>query len=315
MNLVLAGERKIGGRTPARYLSILGVAAALAFAGNPVHAADPQRDGTPVSAVPAVPGGDIFGFSASADVGKVGDHGGGIELDGAIGKRFGNYKAFGQKYYYERVIAPNTSLGVGVFTAWHSVRNLPAEPINRNALQFDGASFELGYRVFERSIGNPFSLKVAVEPRWARLTGGGRHTNALGGELKFALDAVIVPGKLYWAGNLVLGAARERDVEVHSRHATVSQLKISNAVTYQFSERVFAGAELTYLQAHNGFFGRVAGRALFLGPTLFVKIHDKASLNITVAPQIAGRARGAPMTLDLDNFTRAISRVKLAVEF
>ena len=283
----------------------LALAGAVALAAGAAAAAN----------VPQVPGGDIFGFSASADAGKPGDHGGGIEFDGAIGKRFGHYRVFGQKYFYERVIAPQTSLGIGVFTAWHSIRNLPAEPINRDSVQFDGASFELARRFVERSAGNPFSFKIAIEPRWARLTGGGRHTNAFGAELKLVFDAVIIPGMLYWAGNIVLAAARERDPEVHSQYSTGSQVKVSNALTYQFSERVFTGAELTYLRAYSKFFAQSNGQAWFLGPTLFVKIHDKASLNVTIALQIAGRARGTPMHLDLDNFTRMISRVKLAVEF
>ncbi|MCC2096695.1 MAG: hypothetical protein KDJ29_07370, partial [Hyphomicrobiales bacterium] len=131
-----------------------------------------QSSGPAPAAVADVPGGSIFGFTSGADVGKVGDHGAGIELDGSFGSRGGSLKVLTQKYSYERVIAPNTSLEIGVFTAWHSVRNVPAEPINRNAFQFDGIGFELAHRLVERSAGNPFSVKIGIEPRWARLTGG-----------------------------------------------------------------------------------------------------------------------------------------------
>lgn len=93
----------------------------------PASAADPSL--APAASRPAeVPGGDIFGFTAGTDVGDVGDHGIGFELDGAFGKRGGRYRVLAQKYAYERVIAPNTSFGIGFFTAFHSIRNVPAEP-------------------------------------------------------------------------------------------------------------------------------------------------------------------------------------------
>ncbi|MGE3644928.1 MAG: hypothetical protein AB7F96_13850 [Beijerinckiaceae bacterium] len=293
---------------------ILAIAAGLVLA-PPAFAADPAQEQKADTAIAEVPGGDIFGFTSGTDVGKVGDHGGGIEFDGSYGARGGSLKVLSQKYFYERVIAPNTTLGLGVFTAWHSVRNVPAEPINRSDFQFDGLSFEIGHRLIERSATNPFAVKIALEPRWARLTGGGRHTNAYGGELKFFVDAAVVPGKLYWAGNLVFDYGVERDPEMKTKYSRGSGLKLSNALSWQFSEALFAGVEVTWLAAFDGFYGKYAGQAVFAGPTLYWKFAKNASLNLTVAPQLAGRAKGVPMTLDLDNFERAVSRVKLAVDF
>lgn len=263
----------------------------------------------------AIPGGDIFGFTSASGVGEVGEHGIGVEFDGAIGKRGGRYRVFSEKFGYERVIAPDTTFGVGLFTAYHSIRNVPAEPIDRNGFQFDGLSFELGHRFVAPSATNPFGFKMAIEPRWARLTGGGRHTNAYGAELKFITDAVVVPDTLFWAGNLVLDAGSERDPDIRADWSTGSGAKLSTALAYQVQPGFLIGVEATYLRAYDDFFGRFAGDAVFLGPTIFYKLSDNAALNATIAPQIAGNANGAPGRLDLDNFERMVTRVKFSMDF
>lgn len=149
----------------------------------------------------------------------------------------------------------------------------------------------------------------------ARLNGGGRHADSFGAELKFITDAVVIPDKLFWAANLVLDLGTERDPVLKSKYSTGSGVKVSSALTWQFSPRVFAGVEATYLHAFDKFFARRAGHALFAGPTLFIKLSENASFNATVAPQIAGRAVGVGRTLDLDNYERLMSRVKLSVDF
>ena len=274
-------------------------------------------DDKPKPAFPQVAGGDIFGFTAPTDIGSPGDHGGSIEVDGNLGKRDGRYQNFTQKYGYERVFAENWSLGVAFFTAWHGVRNVTVAPINRSMFQFDGASFEIGHRLIERSATNPFAFKIALEPRWARLDDGGRHSEAFGAELKFITDAVIVPEKLYWAGNLVLAYDNARNPEIKSKWQPSSEVKVSQALTIQVAETFLIGAEATYLAAFDGgAFNKFTGHAVFLGPTIYWKIADKVSLNATVAPQIAGRNIATPgQKMDLDNYTRMMTRFKLSVEF
>lgn len=262
-----------------------------------------------------VPGGDIFGFTGAAGVGEVGDHGVGFELDGAFGKGRGQYRMLTQKYAYERVIAPNTSAAIAFFTVYHSIDRRSRRRGDTHAFQFDGMGFEIAHRLVERSATNPFSFKIALEPRWARINGGGRHAESWGAELKFIADAVVIPGKLFWAGNIVLDVGAEEEIGRRHRHATGAGVKISSALTWQFSPRVFAGVEATYLHAFEKIFARRGGHAVFAGPTLFVKLSDKASLNATIAPQIAGRAVGMRGRFDLDNYERLISRVKLTVDF
>lgn len=277
--------------------------------------AEPATSGD-APAVPQVAGGDIFGFTSSSDIGSPGDHGGALEMDGAFGKRDGRYHVLTQKLAYERVIAENWSLGFAFFTTYHNLRNVTVAPINRTSAQFDGLNFEIAHRLVERSAGNPFSFKIAFEPRWSRLDDGGRHSESFGVELKFITDAVVIPDKLYWAGNLVLASGTSRDPDL-AKYAPSSEIKLSNALAMQMSKDLLIGVEATYIATFDGgAFNHHTGHAIFLGPTLFWKVSEKIALNATIAPQIAGRALASPgLRYDLDNFTRMMSRVKLAVEF
>ena len=131
-----------------------------ALAVGLAQAAEPGAPGSQPS-FPEVAGGDIFGFTAPTDTGDPGAHGAGFELDGAFGKRGGRYNVLTQKWAYERVIAENWSLGLAMFTAFHSLRNVPGM-LNRSAFGFDGLGFEIGHRLIERSATNPFAFKIAI---------------------------------------------------------------------------------------------------------------------------------------------------------
>ena len=100
-----------------------------------------------------------------------------------------------------------------------------------------------------------------------------------------------------------------------SRYVAGSGVKLSSALTYQIQPAFLVGFEATYLHAFDGLFGRSVGHALFLGPTLYFKISEQAALNLTVAPQLGGKAKGGAGALDLDNYERAITRVKFSMDF
>lgn len=263
------------------------------------------------------PSGDIFGFTSPSEIGSPGDHGISVEFDGEWGKRDGRYRALTQKYGYERVIANNWSLGVAFFTAWHNIRNVTVAPINRSAIQFDGFGMEIGHRLIERSPTNPFALKVALEPRWARLDDGGRHSEAFGAELKFIVDRPVLQDRLFWAANAVLAYDNARNPDFRGKWAASSEFKLSEALTYKLSDTLLVGVEATYVASFDGgAFNKFTGHALFAGPTIFWKPSKDVSLNATIAPQIAGRNTATPgQRFDLDNYSRMMTRVKLSVDF
>jgi hypothetical protein len=100
------------------------------------------------------------------------------------------------------------------------------------------------------------------------------------------------------------------------RNGIASATNVSGALAYQATERVLVGVEARYLTIFSGaFMNEFAGHAVFAGPNLFLKLSDSAALNFAWTPQLAGRAKGVPASLDLDNFERHQFRLKFAASF
>jgi hypothetical protein len=259
--------------------------------------------------------GDIFGFTSATDTGGVGDRGLGLEIDGLLGSRDGRYRYVTQKLEYSYTFADNWSVAASVFGALHNIRNVTVIPGNVSSYRFDGFSFEVRHRLIERTAAQPFAVTIAAEPRWARVDGEGVRADAMGVEMKVQIDAPITD-RLFWAMNANVSTAGEQN-EATGRWSSASGSTLSTALAYSFADgKVFLGAEARWLQSYEDtFFGRRTDYAVFVGPALLVKLSDKASVNATFQPQVAGRDTAVAKNLDLRPFDRSLFRLKLAVGF
>lgn len=265
--------------------------------------------------VPDVPGDDIFGFSTPTDVGNPGDISIANENDGRSGKRAGSYRALNTKYELGYTFAPDWWVGLSAFGAFNLVRNVPGIA-DMGRINFDGMSFEIMHRLVRRSQTSPFAVAASIEPRWGRIDGtSGMTSQAVNVAFKLFVDAVVVPDQLFWAGNLTWAPQRAEDPNDRSRWLSSSSLLVSSAITYQISPFLFVGVEARYLGHHHSLLPTSeAGRAVYVGPTLWWKATDKVAFNATFQPQVAGRSTDNPtLRLDLDNFERAQFRAKLVI--
>jgi hypothetical protein len=263
---------------------------------------------------PTVGNDDIFGYTTATELGDAGDTEFANENDGRVGKRQGSYGALNSKYEFSYVINPDWWVAASAFLAWNNVRNVTGFP-NKNTFDFDGFSTEVAHRVITRSETNPWAVTLSVEPRWSRIDGeSGFRADAFGFEAKVFVDRVLVPDTYYWAANAVWAPQWSRDPFNPGNNLIGSTATLSTAVTWQFSPGWYVGAEARYFAN----FARIVpdhlqGQALYVGPTILWKVNEKVSLNATFQPQIWGRSESTPgMALDLDNFERAMFRVKLA---
>lgn len=288
---------------------------------TPLAAADLQSNSrapaapiTPEAQAIEVPG-DIFGFTSATGIGSVGDLGTALESDGRFGKRTGSYSAVTQKLELGYTFAENWSIAGSLFGNLYRVRDVAIFPDNSSGYRFDGLSFEIRHRLVERTASQPFALTLAFEPRWARIDGAGIQSTAVGAEVKLQIDAPI-SGRLFWALNANFSTVGQEDPGT-SRWASASATTLSSALGYALiEERLYLGAEARWFHAFDSSaFGKLEGQALFMGPTLMVKMSPSASFNLTIQPQVAGKARGVPGSLDLDGFERTIARAKLAIGF
>ena len=263
----------------------------------------------------AMPEGDLFGFTDPTDVGNPGDRGLAFELNNRAGKRAGSYWSPSLKTEFSFTAAENFAVALSPWVTAHRIREVPTFD-DRTATRFDGFSGEVSYRFLERTSTNRVAATLAMEPRVARVDDvTGERARVYGNEVKLLIDGVLVPGQLYGAINLNYAVATQ---ELWSSETWLnsSGTNVSGALTYQLTNRVFAGIEGRWLTSFSGaLLNQQMGWGVFAGPTMFVKVSDSAALNLVWTPQVLGRAAEANGDLDLDNFERQQFRAKFATSF
>ena len=76
-------------------------------------------------------------------------------------------------------------------------------------------------------------------------------------------------------------------------------------VMAQIRSGIFFGGEARYLRQYDGFgLDSLAGQGFFAGPTLYVKLSERAWITLAWSSQVAGHATAVPGSLDLVNFER-----------
>ena len=89
---------------------------------------------------------------------------------------------------------------------------------------------------------------------------------------------------------------------IWSQESTVG---VATALMVRLQPGVFLGAEARYLRRYDGLdLDVLAGQAFFFGPTLYVKLSERAWVAAAWSAQIAGRSATTTDTLDLANFER-----------
>jgi hypothetical protein len=305
-------------RLPIKFSPALLSASLVMFAaGAPstAHAEPPSKD-KPEEKGFEVPGGDIFGFTSPTDVGEKGDRGLAFELSNRAGKRDGSHWSPTLKTQFSYTLTDNFVIALSPFVTAHRIREVP-DLESRSSARFDGFSGEIAYRFIERSETNPIAATFSMEPRVARVDGlTGERVDSYGNEFKLFIDTVLVPERLYGAVNLNYALGTQQGFGADAAWADGSGTNVSGALTYQITDKIFAGVEARWLTAFSGaFLNDQAGWGLFAGPTLFMKITETAALNLVWTPQVTGSAPGVGGHLDLDNFERHQFRAKFATSF
>jgi hypothetical protein len=75
------------------------------------------------------------------------------------------------------------------------------------------------------------------------------------------------------------------------------------------------GAGLEYRRHHEPEFHIFEGDALFIGPSLSMKINRSSSLELAWLAQVAGHATDDPRLFNLEEFSRQKAKAELSYEF
>jgi hypothetical protein len=256
----------------------------------------------------------LFGFTIGSDVGEVGER----ELEGTVtgrfGKRDGSYGATASTMSVEFVPVANLRTEYTGAVVSYGIAGVSGLA-DQHYVAFGGASADIRYRLLDRATA-PFGFAVGAEPHWGRADEvTGEPVNQYGVDFVAAADYEIVPDRIVAAFNLLYQpeAMRSKATGTWSQESTAG---LAVGVMAQIRSEIFFGGEARYLRKYDGLaLDTLAGQGFFIGPTVYVKLSEKAWIAVAWSAQVAGRSAPPAGSLDLVNFERRQARVLFGVNF
>jgi hypothetical protein len=115
----------------------------------------------------------MFGLSEGSEIGSKGDRDLEVSSFGRLGKASGRYSAFSTGVSGKFNTGDDFRISPGISISRYDIGGVPGF-IDRNGFAFEGANFEMKYRILRRE-NAPFGLTVGATPFWSRIdpaTGG-----------------------------------------------------------------------------------------------------------------------------------------------
>jgi hypothetical protein len=256
----------------------------------------------------------LFGFTIGSDIGEVGER----ELEGSVTGRFakrdGSYLASASTLSAEFVPVANLRTEITGAVVSYDIAGVNGFADQRYAA-FGGLSADIRYRILDRATA-PFGFAIGAEPHWGRADEvTGEPASQYGVDFVAAADWEIIPDRVVAAFNLLYQPETMRS-KVTGTWSQESTAGVAIGVMAQLRSGIFVGGETRYLRKYDGLgLDTLAGQGFFIGPTVYVKLSEKAWIAAGWSAQVAGQATASFGSLDLVNFERRQARVLFGVNF
>jgi len=256
----------------------------------------------------------LFGFTFGSDVNAVGEREAESEAVGRFGKSGGTYGAISQALGVKFVPFQNFSVQPTVAVSRVDISNVPGLE-DRRQLSYQAAALELRYRLIDREKAQ-FGLTIGFDPRRARVDEiSGAPLEQYGAAFLLIVDKELVDKLIFAAFNFFYEPERTRSRLTGDWEQT-SELGLSAALAAQIRPGVLVGAEVRYMRSVDGLgLDRFTGNALFVGPTLYAKLSQKAWVSAAWSAQVAGRAQNGIGALDTINFEQHRALLRFGYNF
>jgi hypothetical protein len=286
---------------------------------------------TKESALPA----DVFGFGSGSDVADPGSLGAGLEYGGAFGRRGGSFSGHSMKASVPYGLLPCLEVGPSLNIGLGRGTDRLTSTTDRTTAF--GGQIEIKYKLLGRAThGIGLTLVTEAGYSWVntRLTDlltpfvGSERSRQFSNTYKVLADFAVVPDRLFGAFSIEFAHAYAMAEPLGlngcvpaaaglSAWCRSSSLNLRAAAALKVADPLFGGVELQHLRAYDGaFLNRLSGQAWFVGPTFFWEpAPGKLSVSGTLGVQVAGKAQGAPGSLDTTNFSHHIAKLKLGYTF
>ena len=256
----------------------------------------------------------IYGFIIGSDVGDPGEREFQATATGRFSKQGGNYQALGEQLELEFVPFRNFRIELETTLSAYDIAAVPGF-VDRTQAGWQGAALDLRYRFLDRETAL-FGLTLALETHGNRIdeTTASRAQN-YGTELTLALERNLIPGLAVATLNLGYQPEWTHFAGVPTRQQD-STLAVAFGIMAQVRPDFLFGGEVRYFRKYDGIgLEELGGEALFVGPSAYFRLSERARLTATWSVQAWGRPAGTAATLDLINFERQQARVVFGLNF
>jgi len=234
----------------------------------------------------AVDSEHIFGFTEGADIGDKGES----ELEsitiGRLGKQ-GDFAILTNETSYRYGVEQSFRASVGILTDYYSVHDTPGH-LDRTGLRQSGVTSEFRWQFSEHDSA-PIGLTLSLAPTWRSVndpTPGQGQSFTL--PVSLLADHVFIRNQLYAAVNVTVTPTFS---SVARLWQSTQPLELSAALAGALGDRIFLGGEVRW--AAQNLIGPFGDRALYIGPSLYVKLQEnltvKAAWSAQVPDLFAGR--------------------------
>lgn len=256
----------------------------------------------------------IFGFMIGSDVGDVGEREFQSETTGRFSKSAGSYRAVGQQFEAEFVPMRDFRVELGTTFMAHDIAGVPGFD-DRRQLSWQSVSADFRYRFLDREAA-PFGMTLAMELHGDRVDETtAAVVRSYGTEFTLAVDREVIPNFAIAAFNLSyqpewtrmpLTGAADQDATLGAAFGLMARLRPD----------ILLGGEVRYFRKYDGIgLDALSGQALFIGPTAYYQISEKARLTASWGIQTWGQRTGGNAALDLVNFERHQARLVFGCNF
>jgi hypothetical protein len=254
----------------------------------------------------------IFGYTEGSDIDPKGEKSLSAEWNGRVGKRNGSFSALRGSIGAGYSPTDATNLFVSTSAAnEQKTTDLYNSTFGSSGSLNTSISGGAKHQILRREQFG-VGLSVQAAPYLMSSDGYPSSDQGFGSEFKVFADAVFIPDRLVGAINVAFTPEIWNRAAIHT-----STLETSAAVAGELFDGVFAGAEVRHLKTYEGLLlNRVAGWALFAGPSLYIPVGRYGYIGVAWSIQIAGSAAEQPDAyLDLTNYERYQVRVKSGFSF
>lgn len=256
----------------------------------------------------------LFAFMIGTDIGDLGEREFQSQTTGRFAKSAGTYRALTQSAELEFVPIENFRLEFAAVAASYDIGAVPGfDDLKQAGVQ--GGSVDLRYRFLDRKTA-AFGLTIDAETHADRMDEtSGEHVRAYGTDFILAFDRELVPNRLI-AGLNLLYQPEWTNFLATNRTEQQATVGVAWSMMAQVQPGLLIGGEARYLRKYEGLGLDVfSGQALFVGPTIFVKLSERSRLTAGLSFQVAGQAAGTAVSLDLIDFERYQARLIYGVNF